>query len=242
MKNLLLLLLIIIWKNKIKHINILYANDNRKIKYLDIINYLKCKGFNHQGIYSNDADKKHYKANFIAYQYEKIDLIKKYHELTIHKGIHSLYNLIKESEFWWYGIYENIKKYIKRCVIFQTIHKKKPKKPTIIQIFSNGPRERNSTDLINVTTDIDDKNHIYNFIINIIDHYTKLVGSYLLVKKTAVNVLNCINNFISIYGEPNIIQCDNGYCLKRNINLIHSSVKTPTTNGVCEMMHQDIVY
>ena len=112
-----------------------------------------------------------------------------------------------------------------------------------MQIFSNGPHERYVTDLINVTTD--------KFIINIIDHYTKLVGFYLLVKKTAVNVLNCINNFISIYGEPNIIQCDNGleyrnrllddYCLKRNINLIHSSVKTPTTNGVCEVVHQDIV-
>ena len=44
-----------------------------------------------------------------------------------------------------------------------------------MQIFSNGPRERYVTDLINVTTDIDDKNHNYKFIINIIDHYTKLV-------------------------------------------------------------------
>ena len=39
-----------------------------------------------------------------------------------------------------------------------------------MQIFSNGPRERYVTDLINVTTDIDDKNHNYKFIINIIDH------------------------------------------------------------------------
>lgn len=30
-------------------------------------------------------------------------------------------------------------------------------------------------------------------------------------------------------------------CIKRNINLIHSSVKNPTTNGVCEVVHQDIV-
>ena len=120
-----------------------------------------------------------------------------------------------------------------------------------MQIFSNRPRERYVTDLINITSDIDDKNHIFNFIINIIDHYSKLVGSYLLIKKNAVNVLNSINNFISIYGEPYIIQCDNGleyrnklldnYCSIRNINLIHSSVKTPTTNGVCEVVHQEIV-
>ena len=103
-----------------------------------------------------------------------------------------------------------------------------------MQIFSNGPRERYVTDLINVTNDIDDNKHTFNFIMNIIDHYSKLVGSYLLIKKTAINVVNCINSFISIYGEPTILQCDIGleyknknledYCLKRNINLIHSGV------------------
>jgi hypothetical protein len=48
---------------------------------------------------------KHDKAYFIAYQFEKIDLIKKYHELTIHKGNHSLYNLIKESEYFGGKVY-----------------------------------------------------------------------------------------------------------------------------------------
>ena len=54
-----------------------------------------------------------------------------------------------------------------------------PKKPSIMQILSNGPRERYVTDLINVTNDIDDKKHTFNFNLNIIDHYSKLVGSYL---------------------------------------------------------------
>ena len=39
----------------------------------------------------------------------------------------------------------------------------------LCKIFQIG-RERYVTDLINVTTDIDDKNHNYKFIINIIDH------------------------------------------------------------------------
>ena len=36
-----------------------------------------------------------------------------------------------------------------------------------MQIFSKGPRERYVTDLINVTNDIDDKNHKYpvNFLL-----------------------------------------------------------------------------
>ena len=52
-----------------------------------------------------------------------------------------------------------------------------------MQILSNGPRERYVTDLINVTNVIDDKKHTFNFNLNIIDHYSKLVGSYLLIKK-----------------------------------------------------------
>ena len=168
-------------------------------------------------------------------------MIKKFHELTIHKGNHKLYNLIKKNEFWWYGIYNDITEYKKFCEICQSLYK----------IISIGPRELYVTDLIKVTPEIVDKKKFYNFILNIIDHYSKLVGSYLLVNKTAISVLNYINNFISIYGVPNILQCDNDleyinhflkdYCNNKNINLIYSGIKHPTTNGVIEIVHQDIV-
>ena len=119
-----------------------------------------------------------------------------------------------------------------------------------MQIITKGLRELYVKDMINVTPEIDDKKKIYIFILNIIDNYSKLVGSYLLVNKTAINVLNCFNNFISIYGEPNILHCDNGreyknqflkiYFTNNNINLNHSGVKHPTTNSVVEIVHQDI--
>ena len=47
-----------------------------------------------------------------------------------------------------------------------------------MQIITKGLRELYFTDLISVTPEIDDKKKIYNFILNIIDHYSKLVGSY----------------------------------------------------------------
>ena len=72
-----------------------------------------------------------------------------------------------------------------------------------MQIITKGLRERYVTDLINVTPEIDDKKKVYNFILNIIDHYSKLVGWYLLVNKTAISVLNCINNF-TVYNRFNI--------------------------------------
>ena len=39
-------------------------------------------------------------------------------------------------------------------------------------------------DLINITPDIDDKEKKYKYIMNIIDHYSKLEGSYILENKT----------------------------------------------------------
>ena len=41
----------------------------------------------------------------------------------------------------------------------------------------------------------------FNYVMNIIDHYSKLLGSH-FYKKTAKNVLYGINEFISLYREP----------------------------------------
>ena len=71
------------------------------------------------------------------------------------------------------------------------------------------------------------------------------------VKKTSSEVLNHINDFIGHYGEPKILQYDHGkefdnnllknYCKERNINLIFAGVRHPTTNGVVEVVHKDIL-
>ena len=129
-------------------------------------------------------------------------------------------------------------------------HKLKARKPEVKQIISNCPKERYVVDLINITPDINDKEKKYKYIMNIIDHYSKLVGSYILENKNSKNVLYGIHNFISLYGEPKILQSDNGrefsnkyldkYCKDKNITLIHSFVRHPTTNGMCEAVHKDI--
>lgn len=81
------------------------------------------------------------------------------------------------------------------------------------------------------------------------DHCTKLTGSYLLVKKEANEVLNPLKNCISIYIGQLSLQYDNGrefkniknkeFCLKNNTNLIFSSLRYPSTNGVCEKNVKD---
>ena len=234
--------------------------DNRKIKknrkkdFKDSCrNYFIDKSTKRLKIkfYDTTITQKKYKEYYIPYQSEKIQIIKYLHEKTIHKGEKSLYELIKQQDYWWYGIYEDVQNYIKNCKICQQTHKMMGRKPQISQIISKGPRERYVVDLVDIKENLIDKSHSFKYILNIIDHYSKLVGSYLLIKKTSSEVLNHINDFIGHYGEPKILQCDHGkefdnnllknYCKERNINLIFAGVRHPTTNGVVEVVHKDIL-
>ena len=107
-------------------------------------------------------------------------------------------------------------------------------------------------DLMEIDAEIEDIYQIYNYILNIIDHFSKFTGCYLLEKKTAKEVLNATNEFIIHNGNPKILQADNGlefsnhlldeyeYFKRKGIQLIHSSPPRPSTNGVVERVHQNI--
>ena len=191
-----------------------------------------------------------YNDKFIAYEYEKLNIIRNLHDLSMHRGIGTLYYLVKNQNFWWNNIYKDTKEFISSCYICQSLHQSSFNKPDIKQILTNKPRDRYVMDLTDIKPNINDKKYNFKYILNIIDHYSKLTGSYLLVKKEANEVLNALNNFISIYGSPSSLQCDNGlefknkkikeFCLQNNINLIFSSVRHPSTNGVCERIHREI--
>lgn len=165
--------------------------------------------------------------------------------------MNSLYEAIINQDYWWVGIYEDVKNYVINCEICQQLHKTKARKSQINQIITKGSRERYVVDLVDITDEIRDKKNEFKYIMNIIDLYSKLVGSYLIRRKTAQEVLVNINYFINHYWSPNILQCDHGkefdnkllkdFCRDKNINLIFSGVRHPTTNGVVEAVHKDIV-
>lgn len=147
-------------------------------------------------------------------------------------------------------MYNDIKNYINNCPICQAVHHTKHRKPEIKQIITYRPKEWYVLDLQKIKNYLQDKSHKYKYFFNIIDHYSKLMGSYLLPDKEAKTVLNNLNNFNSICGIPESIQSDNGlefrnkllnkYYIDNNIKIIHSSVKHLTTNGVVERIHQAI--
>ena len=191
-----------------------------------------------------------YKNFFIAYINEKKIIMDNLHELSCHRGINTLYNLIKDQDFIWFGIFKDLKFYIKNCIICQQLHKNINKKSPVKQILSNAPKERYVVDLLEIDKNIDDNLQRYKYILNIIDHFTKFTGSYLLERKSAQEVLYSINEFILRNGKPQILQSDNGrefnnklineYCETNGIKIIHSRPRHPSTNGVVERVHQNI--
>ena len=89
----------------------------------------------------------------------------------MHRGIGTLYQLIKNQNFCWYNIYNDIKDYIKSCYICQSIHQTKFRKSDIKQIIMNNPRDGYVMDLADIKPAINDKKYNFNYIMNIIDHY-----------------------------------------------------------------------
>ena len=87
-----------------------------------------------------------------------------------------------------------------------------------------GPGERFVVDLVDIDEDINDAKRTYKYILNIIDHYSKLVGSYLLKNKNANEVLIKINDFISHYETPKILQAD--HCKEFDNKLLKEYCKT----------------
>ena len=66
---------------------------------------------------SNKVNLKCEKDFFIVYQFEKIHIITKIHEIITHniENCKSLDKMVKEYDFWWYGIYQDVKNYQIHC-------------------------------------------------------------------------------------------------------------------------------
>ena len=163
----------IIKKALITDINIAYelnyADDKRKYRYKDMINYMISKKFNREPTYPDfiyDIKTKQLRTNkkkefkkslknyfidektkrlkvkfnfnkvkelinkeyFIPFQMEKIKLIKQLHNSATHKG-QPLSELVKKSDYWWYGVYQDVKNSVNFCPLCQKRAKTKMIKP-----------------------------------------------------------------------------------------------------------------
>ena len=57
----------------------------------------------------------------------------------------------------------------------------------------------------------------YKYLLNIIDHFSKLYKNYLIKNKEAFGILQWIKDYINIYGRPHSIGTDNGREFKNKL-------------------------
>ena len=122
-------------------------------------------------------------------------------------------------------------------------------KTTPLKIIPKGPKDSFVIDGWKLHKTLAEKTG-YNWVVDIIDHFSKFLMSYPVKNNDAKSTLNCMKQFCLTIGIPNIIQSDNGleyknslweeFCLNKNIKHIFNSPYHPQTNGVVEISHKEI--
>lgn len=103
------------------------------------------------------------------------------------------------------------------------------KKPTIIQIIPQGPKDTFQIDIMEIPKLLQSDDNC-KYILTIIDQFSKFCNAYILSNKKADGVLGHVKEFIFINGKCNKIHTDNGkefcnslfnkYCIDNGINHI----------------------
>ena len=89
----------------------------------------------------------------------------------------------------------------------------------------------------------------HNWILHMIDHFTKYSWLYPLKNKEAEDVLECLSQFCWQFGFPQKIHTDNGrefknslmsQCCKNGIAQLHGAPRKPSTQGLVERNNQTV--
>ena len=185
----------------------------------------------------------------IPYIHEKEIIIMQTHYNNNHCGRINVINELHKEKWYWYGMNNDVANTIKLCKFCDKPNKFKSLTKKIKIILDNGPHYRYVADLWYLNQDIRDITD-YNYVLDIIDHFSKWYYGYLLKTKEAEEVLKKIDTYMENFGKCKILQVDNGtefknkelerYCHENNIKLVHSSPYHPQSNGVCEVVHKEI--
>lgn len=122
--------------------------------------------------------------------------------------------------FYWEGYTDAIYEIINESGVCHCANKTKkaPNKHKIIFIF--GILKRYQFDLWYIKGNLK-ANHIYEYKLDVMDHYKKWMQSYLLRNKSGELFLSKIKNFININAKCQILQKDNGLKFNNKLSKIY---------------------
>ena len=168
------------------------------------------------------------------------------HETGGHFGMDTTYNKIADK-YYWKGMYDNIKKYIKSCDTCQR-RGQKGGKSYLNPIEVGEPFERIGIDFVGPLERTKRRNR---YILVVTDYLTKWPEAKAMKEATAENVVKFIyEGIICRHGCPKIILSDRethfrnklveGLCEKFKIKHKLSSPYHPQTNGLVERFNQTL--
>jgi hypothetical protein len=117
-------------------------------------------------------------------------------------------------------------------------------------IRSTHPRHRYVIDLIQMTPCFVRHEGTYNYILVMVDHFSRHRWTAPLQEKYASSVVKELRQWWSFSGKPDILQSDNGpefaagevkdFCREWGVRKCHSRPYTPQTNGAVERANRDV--
>ena len=156
---------------------------------------------------------------------------------------------IKQAEelFYWPTIKSDVVKYLRECLSCQKFKHNKGMSQQYRELpVVSHPLERIAIDL----TDMTNGQEGHRYILTVIDHFSRYVKFYPLKSKHAQGIVAKLSQYISDFGRPLSILCDNAleftgrelrtWADLHGVELLYTTPYHPQSNGLIERMHRTL--
>ncbi|GBL79869.1 Uncharacterized protein K02A2.6, partial [Araneus ventricosus] len=162
-----------------------------------------------------------------------------------HFGVKKTFEFIRHK-YQWKGMYLDTKKICEHC---EKCLENKPKaKLTQTQMIPKRNLAPGQCIAIDIVGKLPRSTDNKNFILTIIDHYSRYLEAYPLQNITSRTIINCLNKYFANFGLPKFLITDNASNFISNemvefldrLNIQHrkSSIYYPMANGLLERAHR----
>lgn len=175
---------------------------------------------------------------------EKQDKMNYHHVYkTGHRGIKTTIESLQKN-YYWPNLSKDVTNYINNCTICQKAKYERTPNNFEFQAVPIGtkPFERIHLDVLSISK---------QKFLTIVDSFSKFAQAYPIAGANAINVLDELLGFISHYGLPHTIVCDNGvefnnrnlqdFCKLHKIAMHFTTPKNPNSNSYIERFHSTLL-
>ena len=178
-----------------------------------------------------------------------LNYLQNLHKEEGHRGISSLREYLYNNNIYFEGSSFLTEYIVKTCKSCAEKNKTKYVREPSKQIITYYPKQRYIMDLTEIPIELKSNNN-FNYLFNIIDHFSKFGISIPVINKEAKTILESLKIAFECNGFPEEIGSDNGkefkntliegYLKEKNIKFIHGMPYNPHSQGVVERFHKTI--